>query len=118
MAYYYITLVVVQLLFKEGSYAYESGAPSSACSDLTPGHGTQEKGNNPFTVTVKRDPSDQLQVTISSSDETNFQGFILQAREFGSDDPTGQFGSPPNHARHLKCGNDMVRNRLQIKITL
>ena len=117
MQYHYIIIIVVQLLLKEGSYAYRDGASTNSCSDLTPGHGAQQNGNNPFTVTATtKDQPDELEVTISSSDSTDFQGFILQAREDGSNTPKGTFGTPPQNARHMTCTKSMVRSRLQIKI--
>ncbi|CAB3977001.1 Hypothetical predicted protein [Paramuricea clavata] len=102
----YAILVLVKLLSVREGHAYETGAPPKACPTLTPGHGMQLTGNNPFTISVQRILPAVLHVTVSSSDNSDFQGFMLQAREVGSNTPLANFQSPPDHTQLIKCTQD------------
>ena len=101
--YLYTILVIIKLLSVREGHAYGSGAPPKACPTLTPGHGVQLTGKNPFTIRVQRISPALLHVTVSSSDNSDFKGFILQAREVGSSTPLANFQNPPDHTHLIKC---------------
>jgi hypothetical protein len=102
----FITAVVQLLSIKEG-LARPNGAPTSACPDLTPGHGVALTGVNPFSIDIQTQ-SGRINVTISSTDDRPFEGFILQAREIGSTIPVGEFVDLPLHTKVIKCTSDGV----------
>jgi hypothetical protein len=106
--YLYTILVIIKLLSVREGCAYKTGAPPGACSSLTPGHGVQLTGNNPFTIRVQRISPALLHVTVSSSDNSDFKGFILQAREVGSSTPLANFQNPPDHTQLTTCTQDTV----------
>lgn len=67
------------------STAYPSGAPTKACSSLTPRHSgiAVQRNRAPYTVDAVKQ-GNKVRITISSPIGEEFEGFILQARS--SDD--------------------------------
>jgi hypothetical protein len=111
--YLYTILVIVKLLSVREGCAYKTGAPPGVCSSLTPGHGEQPlTGNNLFTIRVQPLSPAILHVTVSSSDNSDFKGFILQAREVGSSTPLAKFQNPPDHTQLTTC----TQNRASITL--
>ncbi|XP_030847144.1 putative defense protein 2 [Strongylocentrotus purpuratus] len=78
----------------QNSNAYPSGAPTSACGDMTPGHGfSSQTSVSPYTISVSPafyQPGQQMNVTISRNANTPaLKGILLQARLTGTDEIIG-----------------------------
>ncbi|XP_025110413.1 putative defense protein Hdd11-like isoform X2 [Pomacea canaliculata] len=103
-------VAIVILAQVRTGFAYSSGAPASACSDMTPRHGgTKPTTPAPFRVTVTPGifrPGDVLDVTISSSDSRMFKGFLLEARSANNPSSTELIGTFSNETSKYKqpCG--------------
>ncbi|XP_022101162.1 neurocan core protein-like [Acanthaster planci] len=93
------------------AYGYPSGAPSSACSSLTPGHMNSSSGQpiapqtlqSPYVIKVqptKYTPGQVITVTIESS--IGFRGILLQARKGTT--PVGTWQVAADY-KHLNCNN-------------
>ena len=109
MKYFFTIATVLQFLAIRNSVGLPNGAPSQACPSLKPNHGIGPKdGISPFNITAQKVGPNQLEVTISSPNNTTFKGFILQAREVGGTTPLGEFSNAPSHAKTIKCIDDHV----------
>lgn len=89
---------------------YGSGAPSSQCGSLTPGHGLDplDNSNSPYTVKVDKSDiktGDVVNIEVSGAAGEQFQGFLVQVRD-ESDNVVGTFENLPADAQYLKCSND------------
>ncbi|XP_078795042.1 putative ferric-chelate reductase 1 [Oryzias latipes] len=90
-------------------WSYPNGKVTSSCDDLTPQHGTSSQtAASPYTVaassrsyTVGQSVTVVLQAPIGKS----FMGFLLQAREVGSQTPVGSFSISSSNAQLLTCSN-------------
>ncbi|ESO84560.1 hypothetical protein LOTGIDRAFT_77223, partial [Lottia gigantea] len=87
-------------------YSYGIGAPSNACINLTPGHGTSEQTSAiPYTVSLSKttyEESGQITVTVAGSNA--HQGLLIQARKNdGSTTPVGTFGQPSANTKTTSC---------------
>lgn len=77
---------------------YGTGAPPGACTDLKPGHGTEQTVASPYKVEILNGATSYvpggaaIQVKLSGTKE--FQGMLLQARKAGSTTPLGTFTAP------------------------
>lgn len=90
------TAILVTLL-AVAVHAYPDGAPTDACATLTPQHDSnvRQTAAAPFVITTDADSYAQgsaVTVTIESTDQnTNFKGFIVVARQAGSNANEGEF---------------------------
>ena len=117
----YIAFVItlVQVLCIKESYGYRGGAPIGACETLTPQHNASPStAASPYTIGTKEDQSGQIIVTISSSDDRVFKGFILQARKVGEEKPVGEFVSIPDNTQEITCTNPKVSRYTDLYINL
>ena len=125
--------VLLLLLFGGSADAYSSGAPSTACSSLTPGHGgSPQSSSSPYTLDLSifdfndsnyyYEPGQTYQcknlafnvgchtcrdsscaVTLSGGG-TTFRGFLLQARLTADDATlTGTFSNPVSGSQLSSC---------------
>ena len=96
------------------SYGYPNGAPVSSCASLTPGHKTgggepiasQPDSSFPYnleSVAMKGNShgsGESIAITLSS----NFQGFLIEARQ--GDSPIGEFDiSGDENIQTINCGD-------------
>ncbi|XP_033118754.1 putative defense protein 3 [Anneissia japonica] len=84
---------------------YSTGAVSSVCNTLLPGHGvsSQPVTTNPYTITTDVQTfhaGSFVNFTIAGAD---FKGFMLQVDGF-SDSAYGEFVSIPGGTKLLNCG--------------
>ena len=100
-------------------YALPTGAPVEACTSLTPDHfgdTTGGVGIAPFTITLQGQKPNELQVTISSSDDTEFKGVILQARRVGTTTAIGTFSNLPANTQTIQCNSANVSCSLKFTV--
>jgi hypothetical protein len=96
--------------------AYSGGAPSSACSTMTPGHGSRPRtGEPPFSILVDAPgnvyrPQQHIAVNIRSTGRSQFKGFLLVAKTSDGDNVVGTFEAPQRtrDAFKLACDNQGV----------
>ena len=71
---------------------FSSGAPSSACSSMKPGHGPEAQASeSPYTLTPGGqmvEVGKSLNLTLSGA---AFKGFMVQAFISGTNEPFGEF---------------------------
>ncbi|CAL4082332.1 unnamed protein product, partial [Meganyctiphanes norvegica] len=87
--------------------AYSRGAPDSACSSMTPGHGqASQSSTSPFSLTpssVSVEPGQRMLVTLESTTGSDrFMGFLIQARDAETDQVVGTFFTTDH--KYLTCG--------------
>ncbi|XP_077994255.1 putative defense protein 3 isoform X2 [Glandiceps talaboti] len=110
MQYYSFLITTVFMIVAcctfDTAYGYGTGAPTSACTTMVPGHvgkSPQPSNTNPYSVSASSatyTPGGTITVTISGN---NFQGMLLQARQPGQTTPVGTFSNPPSNTRLLRC---------------
>ncbi|XP_066264045.1 putative defense protein 3 [Branchiostoma lanceolatum] len=92
-----------------GCEGFGSGAPTSACTTMQPGH-----LNNGTSVAAQNSTSPYSIVPGTSSYTAGgtvsvqilgpvFQGFLLQARQTGMTTPVGTFSNAPNNTKTTMC---------------
>lgn len=84
-----------------------SGAPTSACVTMQPGHinVTKQTIASPFSIDVDVSdykPGTPIAVTIKGGD---FKGILLQARKYDGSEtvPIGTFSDLPNNTKTIQC---------------
>merc|ERR1711994_498383 len=86
--------------------AWSSGAPSSACRSMTPGHGNSvQTSSSPISVSLSTGNINQgnsVTVYTSGNNGITFKGFLIHAFD-SSNNIIGSF-SPPSNAKCLSCG--------------
>ncbi|XP_078575179.1 putative ferric-chelate reductase 1 isoform X2 [Branchiostoma floridae x Branchiostoma japonicum] len=104
--------VIVSLLaLTAGVWAYPSGAPATACLDMTPQHGPSEQTSTPsYELVVSNDTyagGDEIEVTLRrTGNSAQFRGFFIQARTPGSTDAQGQFTTVDSGTtKTVNCGS-------------
>ncbi|XP_070554702.1 putative defense protein 3 [Ptychodera flava] len=104
-----VTIFASSVKFIDG---YGSGAPTSACESMTPGHSSQgdplspQEGTSPVGLslsTVSYSPGSQVTVQLEGSE---YGGVMLQARQQGQTTPVGSFSDPPSGMKLLTCTNE------------
>ncbi|XP_035692794.1 putative ferric-chelate reductase 1 isoform X1 [Branchiostoma floridae] len=105
-------VIIVSLLgLTAGVWAYPSGAPASACLDMTPQHGPSEQTSTPpYELVVSNDTyagGDEIEVTLRrTGNSAQFRGFFIQARTPGSTDAQGQFTTVDSGTtKTVNCGS-------------
>nr|AJW81891.1 putative defense protein [Actias selene] len=106
MIFAYIVAVVSAVALTS---AYPTGAPTSACFDMIPGHAAEvQKGPAPYTITsavtaVKAGHSVDV-VVSGKTPEDFFRGILLQARQ--GDKIVGTWTIPPTdtYSQLMNCG--------------
>jgi len=88
---------------------YGSGAPSSQCGSLTPGHDVTplDNSNSPYTINVAKtsiSSGEALDVEIKTSGQ-GFLGYMLQVRD-DADNVVGSFASLGAQGQFIKCTNE------------
>ncbi|XP_078620078.1 putative defense protein 3 [Branchiostoma floridae x Branchiostoma japonicum] len=100
--------IVLVAAFFPGCDGRGSGAPTSACTSMSPGHlnngtaVTAQSSASPYSIVVgdKYTPGRTLSVQIVGP---VFKGFLLQARRPGMTSPVGTFSSPPTDTKAIQC---------------
>lgn len=89
-----------------GADGYSAGAPDSACVSMTPSHGVSpQTSHSPYTLTpggISVNGGGNITVTLSSTSAV-FEGFLLQARDTGTQQPIGTFIT--TQYKYLTCGS-------------
>ncbi|XP_019631228.1 PREDICTED: putative ferric-chelate reductase 1 [Branchiostoma belcheri] len=89
------TVTIVFVLSTGGVDGYSSYVPSSACSDMVPAHKVPgQTSSPPYQLTVDKQtysPGERINVTIQRTGSETFEGFYIQARPVGQDQPVGTF---------------------------
>jgi len=108
-------IILLALLFVSllgSSNGYGSGAPTSECGSLAPGHGHSAKDNSitPFSIKlnstrISPGGSTLIELTNVGSTTDTFKGYMVQARKVSDDSVIGTFETVSNDAKYLKCGN-------------
>ena len=102
--------IVFYAIFQTGQ-CYPSGAPSSQCTSMTPNHGNSaQSGSSPYTVKTEKPyymPGENVNVSIESSGD-DIKGYLIQARQVGTDSATGMFVTLPPNGNYVSCGNQKV----------
>lgn len=105
-------VVLVTVACWTGVEGLPTGAPMAACGSMTPGHGTEQTGPNPYSISVmnqmtKYTPGTPLTIQVVGSGD--FRGILLQARlaDGSSTTPVGTFQDPDassgSKVRLLQC---------------
>ncbi|XP_075920458.1 uncharacterized protein LOC142923418 [Petromyzon marinus] len=92
------------LIRLDGVEGYAEGAPKDQCVGMTPMHGANNFNKSLFSVSTADHTFNAItavQVTIKGE----FTGFLLQARETGTANIVGTWGTPPNGTKYLQCTN-------------
>lgn len=88
-----------------------NGAPSSACTSMTPNHGVSaQNGSSPYIIKTEKlyyMPGENLRVSIESSSD-DIKGYLIQARQVGTDSATGMFATLPLGGKYVSCDNEKV----------
>ncbi|XP_077980062.1 uncharacterized protein LOC144435340 [Glandiceps talaboti] len=106
------TVFLVLFVLFRISWTFPTGAPSSACTSMIPGHiGISPQDSvTPFLVitVAEYQPNERITVTILSPGSDQFGGILLQARRVGSSDttPVGTWDDLPTNTRLLACSSD------------
>ncbi|XP_030580571.1 putative ferric-chelate reductase 1 [Archocentrus centrarchus] len=105
--------LVVLLLVCTGPLVrgFPSGLVTDSCGDMRPRHSgaTPQTAPSPFTVTTgQRSYSlgEDVKVELLGPASTPFTGFLLEAREVGSQTPVGSFAIPAGGAQILTCSQN------------
>lgn len=109
--------------FAEEVGTYPSGAPPSTCEDMVPRHlkYTPQTNASPYFIqpaTLNVKSGDRLKVMLSSQENLDFLGFMVQAKlPSGVGDPLGKFSNLPEVVKAITCGsNALVRCCLQMTL--
>uniref|UniRef100_A0A3Q0RBW1 Uncharacterized protein n=1 Tax=Amphilophus citrinellus TaxID=61819 RepID=A0A3Q0RBW1_AMPCI len=98
--------LVVLLLVCTGPLVrgFPSGLVTDSCGDMRPRHSgaTPQTAPSPFTVTTGQ------KIELLGPASTPFTGFLLEAREVGSQTPVGSFAIPAGAAQLLTCSQKPV----------
>ncbi|XP_030599625.1 putative ferric-chelate reductase 1 [Archocentrus centrarchus] len=102
--------LVVLLLVCTGPLVrgYPSGLVTDSCGDMRPSHSgaSPQTAPSPFTVTTGQrsyNLGEDVKVELLGPASTLFTGFLLEAREVGSQTPVGSFAIPAGAAQLLSC---------------
>ncbi|XP_071341641.1 putative ferric-chelate reductase 1 [Trachinotus anak] len=98
---------------------YSSGQVMESCEDMRPHHSGLNPQTEPAPFTVTTDNSsytsgEEVKVQLQALGSTPFIGFLLQAREVGSQSPAGSFSLTAEAAQLLTCSqrpNSAVSHR-------
>ncbi|XP_028289017.1 putative ferric-chelate reductase 1 isoform X2 [Parambassis ranga] len=114
-------LVVVLLLLCGAPVVrgYGSGLVMDSCEDMRPRHGqnSPQTGSSPFTIITEKSTysaGEDVKVKLQAPASTPFTGFLLEAREVGSQTPVGSYTVTDGQARLLTCSqrpNSAVSHR-------
>ena len=104
----FISIVLIIGLLQLVESHSKNGTSHLTCRELRPGHGIARNGKSSFVIEVTNDNSKQLQVSLTSTNDSTFIGFILQAREVGKDRPIGKFTHLSTGVQVVKCDNESV----------
>ncbi|TRY95822.1 hypothetical protein DNTS_022041 [Danionella cerebrum] len=85
---------------------YADGSVSSVCGTMMPNHGVPAQSSTPpFSVTAGKSTfkeGDVITVTLSGLSGNQFEGFLLEARQVGQNNPIGTF-TVTTEAQTLSC---------------
>ena len=77
-------VTVTSLSLVQRTTCFSMGAPDSACAQMTPGHAHESQTGAPpanFTLSKKVvQPGQMIGIELSTTDNSQFKGFIIQAR--------------------------------------
>lgn len=92
------------------AWAYSSGAPPSACGDMTPQHGVDaQKSAAPYKLLLSTNQvssNDEVELELKGNGKGDtIKGFLVQARV--GNQPIGQFkvSSGDKNVQTISCGN-------------
>ncbi|XP_066298932.1 putative defense protein Hdd11 [Branchiostoma lanceolatum] len=89
------TVAIIFVLSNNGVNGYSSYVPPSACATLTPAHLVPgQTSTPPYELLVDKQTygvGEQITVTIQRTGTETFQGFYIQARPVGQNQPVGTF---------------------------
>jgi len=102
-------VTVTSLSLVERTTCFSMGAPDSACAQMTPGHAHESQTGAPpanFTLSKKAvQPGQMIGIELSTTDNSQFKGFIIQARAVKQKDrQVGSFVVSGDDASYMTCG--------------
>ena len=78
---------------------------------MTPSHGASaQSGSSPYTVKTEKPYymlGENVNVSIESSGD-DIKGYLIQARQVGTEVATGMFATLPPNGKYVPCGNKKV----------
>ena len=103
--------IVFYTIFQIGQ-CYPRGAPSSQCTSMTPNHDgvSAQNGSSPYTIKTEKPYNmlgENVNVSIESSGD-DIKGYLIQARQVGTEVATGMFATLPLNGKYVPCGNEKV----------
>jgi len=109
LPYFLTNVFAVQLLVIKNVAGFSMGAPDSACAQMTPGHAHESQTSSPpanFTMSKTTvQPGEMIEIELAALDNTQFKGFIIQARSVKQkDQQVGSFVVSGNDASYMTCG--------------
>merc|ERR1719266_2734763 len=102
---------------------FSMGAPDSACQAITPGHShpPQPPESSPANLTLSSSlvvPGGKITVQLSTSDNSTFKGFIIQARNRKlKDQQVGSFIVSGDDVSYMTCGRGIHNSITHRKAT-
>jgi len=115
------------LLAARQVYMFSMGAPDSACQAITPGHSHPPQTEaSPAQLTLSASyvaPGDKISLELSTTDNSTFKGFIIQARNMRlKDQQVGSFILSGEAASYMTCGrgihNSITHRKAQDKTSI
>ncbi|XP_068230903.1 putative ferric-chelate reductase 1 [Palaemon carinicauda] len=111
---------VLAMTFFNPAESFSKMDVTPACNSMMPGHGFPAQTRpSPFQLSANRDNDGKFTVTLSSIDGSQFEGFLIQARD-QNDVQIGAFHDADPTARIIECTpgcavqHDGERKRTQI----
>ncbi|CAF1023798.1 unnamed protein product [Adineta ricciae] len=104
-------LLVFVLICTEYVNNYPTGAPTDACSAMTPGHGSNTAQSCSAMYTIQADktqyyPNDTVLITVSGATGSNtFRGILLQARTLNGNQIIGTWTVVGSTTQALACNS-------------
>ena len=102
-----IRVAFVIVIFHK-SLCHPDGAPASNCENMAPSHGMlPQTGPSPYKIKIAKEyymPGENVRVSIESSSD-DIKGYLIQARQVGTNAAIGTFATLPANGKYVNCGN-------------
>jgi len=114
--------VLALVLAARQVYMFSMGAPDSACQAITPGHNHPPQTDpSPANLSLSSNlvaPGGKITVKLTTSDNSTFKGFIIQARNMKlKDQQVGSFIVSGDDVSYMTCGRGIHNSITHRKAT-
>eukprot|EP00095_Tigriopus_kingsejongensis_P001362 maker-scaffold523_size146679-snap-gene-0.15 protein:Tk01362 transcript:maker-scaffold523_size146679-snap-gene-0.15-mRNA-1 annotation:"ferric-chelate reductase 1 homolog" len=107
--------LLLTLLQSPSLHCFPNGAPSSACTSMTPNHGgsSRASADNPYELLLSAsstESDESIQVTLQGKEKGGvFRGFLIRALD-DQEQAVGQFSNFGPNSQGLICGSNGINN--------